>query len=115
VLKSLRLASFICFAASLSLIASAIASSCSTGNAEFEQSICFMQGFELVIGGIYFLVGIAFFHSALAIDVWDRKEAGAVKVDLGIKVPAAEVVELWSPSAGDVIIVQVFTDHGAIL
>jgi len=61
------------------------------GEILLEERGCLGQGLELVIRCFHFLVGIAFFHLALAVNVRNRKETGTVEVDLGIKVLPVEI------------------------
>ncbi len=52
---------------------------------------------------------------ALAVDVRDGKEAGAMEVDVRIEVLAVKVVEPWSPLAGEMVIAKMLTDDAPIL
>ncbi len=62
------------------------------GDAWFEKGFCLGQGLELVIGCLHLFVRIAFFHLSLVIDMRNRKEAGTVEVDVGIKVLTMEII-----------------------
>ena len=84
------------------------------GDSGFQLGLCLRERFKLVIGGHHGFIAIDLALLAFLIcpDLW--KEAGPMKIEIGIEVLLIKGIDQWGPALRNVAIAKQFPHHGPV-
>jgi hypothetical protein len=85
------------------------------GDTGFEELLGLVQGFEFFVGRHHQFVGIALALAALGVGDGFGEQAGAVEIDVGVKVVAAKRIDQIGEALRDMAVAEVFAHDSPVL